>query len=78
MSDLDQIREEFAGMSDEDIRLGIMRGASSERQAMAKQIIEERREAREVARFRQMRVITLVAAAAAVVAAVAAIGGLFL
>ena len=78
MGDLDQIRDEMAGMTDEEIRLGIMRGGSGEYQAIAKQTLEDRQNSRNEARFRKQFGVTWFAAIAAGVAAAASIVGLFI
>ncbi len=78
MGVVDQIRGEMAGMTDEEIRLRIMGGGSSEHQAIAKQTLEDRQNSRNEARFRKQLVVTWFAAIAAGVAAVASIVGLFI
>ena len=76
MTEIDQIRKELADMSDEEIRLMQMEGVSGERQAIAKQVLEDRKDCRDETRFRKLFVVGWIAAIAAGLAAVASIVGL--
>ena len=77
MTEMDQIRKELEDMSDEEIRLMQMKGASGARQAIANQVLEDRKNCRDERRFRKLYIVAWIAAIAAVLAAVASIGLLF-
>lgn len=73
MRDLNTIRQELEGKSDEEIRLDVVRGASAEFQAMARQVLEERKEEKEATRFKWLFWTSVVGAGAALVAAAASL-----